>query len=552
MPRLLHHILDEAALRDPQALALRCGGDSLTYGDLSRQSYGLARVLLEQGLERRDRVAVLIAKGPKVPAAFYGVMAAGGILVPIDPKSPAEQVARILQATGARFVVTEPGRQAVLEGALSSCPDVEHLIGLEPADGEEGAAVSVTPWAAVEEAATSRPPAVEVIDTDPVYVLHTSGSTGLPKLIQHTHRSALSFVEWAVAEYALRPEDRLTNHSSHHTCFATFDYYAAARAGAATVVLTPAMMMLPSSLSALLEREKVSVWYSVPTALVHLSLRGDLESRDLSALRWVLFAGETFPEKHLRRLAGQLPGARFSHVYGSTEVNVCTYYHLPEEGLDPSKPLPLGQLPIGKVCSNSRTVVVDGNLEAVPDGEIGELLVRGSTVMSGYWGEPERNRQILVRRPADGGLEEVYFRTGDRVRRLPDGNLTFVARADLQVKVRGFRVELEEVEAALLSLEGIEAAAAFAVADGEGSSALRAAVVPEASSDGSPKTTLEPRALQEGLKALLPVYAIPEKIQVLGSLPRTPTGKVDRKALVAAEAEAGNSESETAEGAGKP
>ena len=314
-------------------------------------------------------------------------------------------------------------------------------------------------------------------------------------------------------------EDRLSNHSSHHTCFATFDYYAAARAGAATVILEPAALMMPASLSALLERERVSVWYSVPTALVQLSLRGALETRDLAALRWVLFAGETFPEKHLRRLMRQLPEARFSHVYGSTETNVCTYHHLPpvvEGG---------GPLPIGRACSNASTLVVDDELRPVPDGEAGELLVRGATVMSGYWSEPERNRRVLVRRPSIGDLEEVYFRTGDRVRVLEDGNLAFVARADLQIKVRGHRVELGEVETALLALDRIEEAAAFAIPDGEGSSAVRAAVV--AGAGPAPGR----REILAGLRKILPPHALPAEISVVASLPHTPTGKVDRNAL---------------------
>jgi acyl-coenzyme A synthetase/AMP-(fatty) acid ligase len=329
----------------------------------------------------------------------------------------------------------------------------------------------------------------------------------------------MSFVDWAVAEYSLTSDDRLSNHSSHHTCFATFDYYAAARAGATTIILTPAVLMMPGSLSALLEQERVSVWYSVPTALVQLSLRGDLESRDLRSIRWVLFAGENFPEKHLRRIMEQLPDARFSHVYGSTEVNVCTYYHLPAAG-DLGSPLP-----IGKACSNSSTLVVDGDLQAVPDGDVGELLIRGSTVMSGYWGEAERNRQVLVRRPSAGGLEEVYFRTGDRVRTLDDGNLTFVARADRQIKVRGHRVELEEIETALLSLEPVEEAAAFAVPDAEGSSGVRAAVVV-----GDLATQ---EGLLAGLRKILPAHSVPAKIAILESLPRTPTNKVDRNALQA-------------------
>jgi acyl-coenzyme A synthetase/AMP-(fatty) acid ligase len=331
----------------------------------------------------------------------------------------------------------------------------------------------------------------------------------------------MSFVEWAVGEYSLTTDDRLSNHSSHHTCFATFDYYAAAAVGAATVILTPSVLMMPASLSALIEDERISVWYSVPAALVQLLLRGDLETRNLDSLRWILFAGETFPEKHLRRLMEQIPSARFSHVYGSTEVNVCTYYHLPEDG-DFVVPLP-----VGRPCSNATVEVVDGDLRELEPGAVGEFLVRGSTVMSGYWGDPERNRAVLVRRPAAGALEEVFFRTGDRGRMLEDGNLTFVARADLQVKVRGHRVELEEVETALLLLEEVEEAAAFTVPDGEGSSSLRAAVVTNQPT-GSPG-----HGIQAQLKGRLPIHAVPVSIAVLDRLPRTPTGKVDRQALQA-------------------
>ena len=515
-PMLLHRMIDEAALRHPEHPAIRCDGETTTYEELARRANGLARVLLATGLERRARVAVLLGKNPRVPVAFYGVLAAGGVLVPIDPRSPVEQVTRILAATGATHLVSEPERRQVVQQALVACPEVSQVVGLE---ADDGLPFRCQPWSTVFEEAGDRPPDVPVIGLDPAYVLHTSGSTGAPKLIQHTHSSAMSFVDWAVTEYSLTREDRLSNHSSHHTCFATFDFYAAARAAATTVILTPAALMMPASLSSLLERERVTVWYSVPTALVQLSLRGQLETRALDSIRWVLFAGETFPEKHLRRIMRQLPGARFSHVYGSTETNVCTYHHLPESG-------ELGSpLPIGRACSNARTLVVDGDLRPVPDGEVGELLVRGSTVMSGYWGEPERNRRVLVRRTSAGDLEETFFRTGDRVKVLDDGNLTFVARADLQVKVRGYRVELEEVESALLSLDPVEEAAAFAVPDDEGSSAIWAVVV---AGDGAASSREE---IASAVGKILPVHAVPAEIAVLESLPRTPTGKVDRNAL---------------------
>ena len=515
-PTLLHQMIDEAALSRPEAPAIRCDGETLSYKELSRQANGMAQVLIGAGLQRGDRVAVLLGKGLNVPVAFYGVLASGGVLVPIDPKSPVEQVVRILKATGATHLVSEPGKRKVVRNALAACPEVAHVVGLEAGDDTSFQCI---PWQTVSEEANDRPPAVSMGDLDPSYILHTSGSTGTPKLILHTHRSAMSFVEWAAEEYSLTHADQLSNHSSHHTCFATFDYYAAARAGATTVILTPAVLMMPGSLSALLEQEQISVWYSVPTALVQLSLRGDLEARDLSSIRWVLFAGETFPEKHLLRIMKQLPDARFSHVYGSTETNVCAYFHLPRS-TDVA-----GPLPIGRACSNSSIQVVDDALQPVIDGEVGELLVRGTTVMSGYWDEPERNSRVLVRRPSAGDLEEIFFRTGDRVRTLDNGNLTFVARADLQVKVRGYRVELEEVENALLSLDPVDEAAAFAVPDGEGSSAIRAAVVV-----GTESTSIQQDILPR-LRNILPLHSLPTEITVLNTLPRTPTGKVDRTAL---------------------
>jgi amino acid adenylation domain-containing protein len=518
MTMLLHRLVDEAAMRRPESPAIRCDGATLSYENLARRANGVACALIEGGFERSDRVAVLLSKSLEVPVAFYGILAAGGTLVPVDPKSPAEQIVRILRATGATHLVTEPGRAAVAAELSASCPDLVQVIGLESDDDMSNPCL---PWSAVDELATDRPPDVAVIETDSCYVLHTSGSTGVPKLIRHTHASAMSFVDWAAEEYGLTGTDRLSNHSSHHTCFATFDYYAAARAGATTVILTPAALLMPTSLSRLIESERISVWYSVPTALVQLSLRGDLDERDLSALRWVLFAGETFPEKHLRRLMEQLPNARLSHVYGSTEVNVCTYFHIPASGEYGSP------LPIGRPCSNARALVVNDALDTVAPDETGELLIGGSTVMSGYWGEPERNREVLVSRPVAGGFGEVFFRTGDRVRILEDGNLAFAGRSDLQVKIRGYRVELEEVESALLSLDHVEEAAAFAIPDGEGSSAIRAAVV------AAPESPATQRELLDGLKKHLPLHALPTEIAILDSLPHTATGKVDRNKLKA-------------------
>lgn len=527
MPLTLHRMVQDAAMQRPDGVAVRCGDAGLSWSELARRSNGLARVLRDTGVERGDRVAVLLGKSLDVLPAFYGVLAAGAALVPIDPKSPPAAIERIVRATGATRIVTEPGRARSIAELSTACPELKHAIGL---DGTDRASLAVMPWSAVNDLASDDPPGVGVGGLDTSYIQHTSGSTGEPKLIRHTHASALAFAEWAVETFGITADDCLSNHSSHHTCFATFDFYAAARAAATTVILTPAAMFLPASLAEIVERERITIWYSVPTALVQLLLRGNLELRDLSALRWVLFAGETFPDKHLRALRALLPKARFSHVYGSTEVNVCTFYHLPENGEVPSP------LPIGQPCSNARSLVVDAAGQPVEDGGTGELLIHGSTVMSGYWGDPERNRQALLRRPEPGGFESTWFCTGDRVRTLADGNLTFAGRADFQVKVRGHRVELEEVEGALLSLDHVHEAATFAVPDDEGSSSIYAAAVVD------PAAGIGPRDLAKELRKQVPPYAVPVVIEILESLPRTPTGKIDRKKLKTAMTEASGSD----------
>jgi len=516
MPVLLSDMIDRAAESRPEAVAARCREHSLTYGQLACQSNGLAAILLGQSVQPGDRVAVFVGKGLKVPVALYGVLKAGGVYVPVDPASPASQVASILRTCGARCLITEAQRVETVRQVLSAAPDLEVVVGI---DAESELPIRCVPWDAIRAAASDQPPTVSTIDLDLAYILHTSGSTGVPKCIMHTHRSGMSFVEWAVEEYSLTAGDRLSNHSSHHTCFATFDYFAGARAGATTVIVPSDVLKMPASVASLIERERITVWYSVPTALVQLCLRGGLHLRDLSSLRWVLFAGEPFPVKHLTSLMKQLPKARFSHVYGSTEMNVCTYYHLPAKGEIPDP------LPIGRACSTSRIRVVDDDLRPVARGDVGELLVRGSTVMSGYWAEPGLSSRALVRLEPVPGLEETFFRTGDLARELDDGNLEFVARADLQVKVRGHRVELAEIESAVMSLAAVEEAAVYTVPDGEGSSAIHAAlVVTEGEGDVG-------RSLLAGLRERLPAHAVPCEVKVLQTLPRTATGKVDRRRL---------------------
>jgi len=354
---------------------------------------------------------------------------------------------------------------------------------------------------------------------DLAYILYTSGSTGNPKGIMHTHRSGLSFAEWSAATYDLKPEDRLSNHAPLHFDLSTFDFFASSRVGATTVIIPTALTKFPANMSRIMESEKISVWYSVPFALIQLLQRGGLPDRDLSALRWILFAGEVFPTKHLRELMQTLPDIKFSNLYGPTETNVCTYYHVEQ--------IPEGDetIPIGKVCENAEGLVVDADENLVEPGEVGELLIRGGTVMRGYWNQPEKTDNGFYRRPVFGYLEDIFYRTGDLVRQDEVGNYLYLGRKDRQIKTRGYRVELDEIEVALLSHPQVQEAAVYPIPDGQGSNLIEAAVVLKPDSDASASDLLDHISKQ------LPPYAVPVNLDMLEKFPRTSTGKIDRREL---------------------
>jgi amino acid adenylation domain-containing protein len=517
MVYLLTQSIGIGAERTPDQEAVRCMGKGLTYTELWSQVNSLARVLRDRGVQRGDRVGIYMNKSLESAIALYGIMQAGAAYVPLDPFAPPSRLAFVVRDCGIRHLVSKPEKQSQLEDILSETPDVEHVIGI---DAEAGLTVPSISWDEVRSASSETVDA-GTIEMDLAYILYTSGSTGNPKGIMHTHRSGLSFAEWAVRVYGLRPEDRLSNHAPLHFDLSTFDFFAGALAGATTVIIPEALTKFPANMSRLMESERISVWYSVPFALIQLLQRGGLPERDLSNLRWILFAGEVFPTKHLRELMQALPDIRFSNLYGPTETNVCTYYHVETipEGDEP--------VPIGKVCDNADGLVVDGDSQPVAEGEVGELLIRGGVVMRGYWNQPEKTDQGFYRRPAFGFLEDIFYHTGDLVQLDADGNYRYLGRKDRQIKTRGYRVELDEIEVALLSYPHVEEAAVYPIPDGQGSNLIEAAVVARADTD------LDIALLTDHISKQLPNYAMPVHIHLLQAFPRTSTGKINRRELQA-------------------
>jgi amino acid adenylation domain-containing protein len=510
MAYLLQQLLAASAERYPDKAAVHARGRTLTYAELETRSSQLAHLLGERGVRRGDRVGLFFPKAVESVIAMLGVLKAGAVYVPLDPHAPALRVAYIVENCGIRTLVTTAERRRAL-GPVAL--DAAVLVEGEPqAPGE-------APWSALA-GFPAVPPPCESIEGDLAYILYTSGSTGQPKGVMLTHRNALTFVDWCTMTFRVGPDDRLSNHAPLHFDLSVFDVYNTLAAGATVTMIHEEITVFPQRLAALIEEHGLTVWYSVPSALVYLLLHGDLAAHDLDRLRLVLFAGEVFPMKYLRQLADLLPRAELYNLYGPTETNVCTYHRVDRWRLDGQE-----RLPIGRACANTEVFAVDEHGRRVEPGGTGELYVRGPSLTPGYWGDPERSRCALVPDPFQPHRAERLYRTGDLVTLDESDEFQFLGRRDSQVKSRGYRIELGDVEAALYAHAAVVEAAAVAIPDDEIGARLKAVVALK------PGHRLTPAALQAHCASLVPRYMVPETIVFRAGLPKTSTGKIDRARL---------------------
>ena len=519
---ILPQILSETAARYAARAALVMDGRSITYAELEAESNRFARSLIRNGVSRGDRVALWLPKSIETVIAIYGIMKAGAAYVPIDPAAPAARMSYIAGDCSVAGLVTLSDRAAAVKSAFTGGASMKNIWYADARDGEApliGDAAGIA-WQALTRERTDSVDCPAGAD-DLAYILYTSGSTGEPKGVMLSHSNALSFVNWAADTFAISPEDRLANHAPFHFDLSVFDLYVGARAGATVFPVSSRTAAFPAAIAKQWSEQKLTVWYTTPSTLVLMLTRGGLATADLSSLRLLLFAGEVFPVKYLRALMELAPRARFANLYGPTETNVCTWYEVssPPEGNTP--------VPIGQACSNCGLHILDEVLRPVADGCAGELWVSGGTVMQGYWGRPERTAQTLKSLELGPGLRVCAYNTGDLVRSLPDGNLEFLGRRDHQIKTRGYRVELGEIESVLHSHPAVDEAVVLALPDETIGHRLAAVIVIRQQAEVS-------RAqLQQHCAETLPRYMVPGAVEFSPSLPRTSSGKVDRQALAA-------------------
>ncbi|HLL45460.1 MAG TPA: amino acid adenylation domain-containing protein, partial [Longimicrobiaceae bacterium] len=498
--RCIHELFADQAARTPDATALVFAGRGLTYAELEARSAGVAHHLRRLGVGPESRVGLHLERGPGMVAALLGILRAGGAYLPLDPAYPAERLAYMLQDSGASVLLTQPHLRERLPEFAGAVVELDGS-----GEREAGSAEEPLP------AAGSLPPAASPENL--AYVIYTSGSTGRPKGVAVPHRAVVNFLASMRERPGLSPADTLLALTTLSFDIAALELL--------LPLVTCARVVLADRESAsdgTLLREAVAASGATVLQATPAGWRMLLEAgwQGTPALK-ALCGGEALPRELADRL---LPRAgELWNLYGPTETTVWSTL----ERVEPAS----GAVGIGRPIANTQVYLLDARLEPTPAGVPAELYVGGAGVTRGYLGRPELTAERFVPDAFGAEAGARLYRTGDRVRWRPDGKLEYLGRTDQQVKVRGFRIEPGEVEAALAALPEVRECLVTARGDASGERRLVGYVVP---ADGAAPTV---ESLRDGLLGRLPEYMVPAAFVALDAFPLTASGKTDRLALPA-------------------
>lgn len=482
--RLLHEWLWRTGEAFPESVAIVEEDRVTSFGELLAHAEALAATFVDLGVRQGDRVALVMPKTTEAIVAVFASLRAGAAYVPIPPRWPEERIATALRDCQARVVVSVrdgPPRIACCEGSKA----IE--------------------W---EQALSPRQPPFSgprVQSADPALILFTSGSTGRPKGVVLSHRAVSVFVRWCVSQFGISAQDRVASPSPLGFDLSTFDIFSMALCGAACVLVPEHIVWMPRFVVQLLRHTRITCWYSVPSILTGMLRDGGFAEGGNPSLRLVLFAGEVFSTTHAAGLLAAVPHAMCVNLYGPTETNVVSWYTLPP-AIDVSQPIP-----IGRACPYAMLTLDQTN---------GELLAAGESVMTEYCNLPEETARAFS--VIEG---KRYYRTGDRVSLGASGDYTFLGRLDRQVKRRGFRLELGEIEAALGRHDSVLEAAAVAGRDGDLGTVVTVFI------RARPAAGLSPIAVHAYCARSLPSYMLPDRVVFVDAVPRGSRGKIDYAAL---------------------
>lgn len=494
---LVTDYLERTALQFPQKIAFADEKISLSFGELRNEARRIGAAIAQYGIFKQP-IVVFMDKEPRCVAAFLGVAYSGNFYTPIDTKMPLERIKKIVEILSPVAVIT----------------DIDHAVSAPIFAGTAQILIYEDIQVAQKEENNLDDTIGQVTDSDTLYVLFTSGSTGVPKGVVVPHRAVVAYTEWASAEFSIDEHTIIGNQTPFYFSMSVFDIFQALKNGCTTYIIPHELFSFPVKLMAYLANKQVSLIYWVPSALCIVANLKALGHVQIASLQKILFAGETMPTKQFNMWRETFPCCMFVNLFGPTEVtDICTFFKVDR---------PIGNdepLPIGKACGNVGVFVLDENDRMVQGESVGELCVYGTILASGYYNNNEKTVSVFTQNPLNRNYPETIYRTGDLVRYNDRGELLYVGRKDLQVKHMGHRIELGEIESATMTLAEIEQCCCVYEQQ-------RGKIVLFYTG------AIEETILFQRLKSLLPVYMLPNRKIHLDELPLNLNGKIDRVALM--------------------
>lgn len=491
--------LDETARKFPGKLALEDATGKISYQEYRSKSLAIARKIVEiNNGEIKKPVVVYLEKGKEVLVSFMGVAYCGCFYSPIDTDMPQSRVDKILEVLAPEIVITSNELKANFEKFNFSG---SYIIYEEIECSEDDEKV-IKPY-------TDR-----IVDTDLLYVLFTSGSTGVPKGVSICHRSVIDYTDWVTETFNITHEDIFGNQAPFYFDNSILDIYSCMKTGATLNIIPKKLFFQPVPLLEHIRDNKINTIFWVPSALIVVSKLKAFRNVDLSdTLKRVLFCGEVMPNKQLNIWRKFLPNVTYANLYGPTEItDACTYYIVDREFSD-DEPLPIG-IPM----SNTDILVLNDEDKLVIGDEVGELCVRGTSLAMGYYNNPEKTQAAFVQNPLNKAVPEIIYRTGDLVKYNEFGEIIYLSRKDFQIKHLGHRIELGEIETAVSSLE--EVTLNCCLYDEKHQKIVLFVDV-----------DVDRDFIKERIEKLVPEYMIPGKVIYMKDMPINANGKIDRVKL---------------------